>query len=148
MKKSVLAVWGAFVILAICALPVRAALPPSAYPNPESAAEDIDIKVISASKRVMEDDANLTRYDVEIRAEVQEVRKTGTALRKGVRIVIRYSAHNDKPDLRGLRRTGPQSQPILTKDSIYSAVLKVAGKGKDRYYYPGGGPDSTFGRPH
>lgn len=119
----------------------QAALPPWAYPNPKMASEDIDIQVRSSTKRVTEDSEILTRWDVEVVADVRTVRKSGTSLREGSRITIRYSAHHyKKPDW-----LGPGSQPILAEGDCWSAALNAVGEQKDRYYVPGGAPDSTFG---
>ena len=143
MKPRFIAAWGSSVLVAYCLQFARAELPPSAYPNPDNASEDVDIKVLNVSKRVTEENDILIRWDVEMKAEVREVRKTGSELQPGSHILIRYSAHSyKKPGW-----TGPGSQPILPKGGIWSAFLNAAGDKDDRYYVPGGAPYSTFGAP-
>ena len=141
MKCTVFLVGGALAVLAVLAPGIHAELPPSAYPDPKLASEDLDISVLSSSKTVTDNNDILTRWDVEVIAVVRAVRKSGTGLREESRIVIRYSAHRYK------KRDwcGPGSQPILSKGESWSAVLNAMGEQKERYYVPGGAPYSTFG---
>jgi hypothetical protein len=142
VKRTIFTVFGTWCLLAVC-FQIRAELPPTAYPDPRDAPEDLDIKVLAVSKRVTEDNKTLTRWDIEVKAEVRQVRKTGSGLQRGSRILIRYHAHRYKK--RGWM--GPGSQPILVRGEVCSAALIVVGENKDRYYIPGGAPYSTFGAP-
>jgi hypothetical protein len=103
----------------------------------------VDIKVLDVSKKKTEDNDILTRWDIEVKAEVRKVRRTRTELKPGSRILIRYSAHRYKQQ----GWTGPGSQPVLAKGELRSAVLNVMDEKTDRYYIPGGARYSTFGDP-
>jgi len=128
------------VLMVSCSQATHAALPPSAYPDPRNASEDLDVKVLRVSRRMTEINTILIRWDVKVHVEVREVRRTSTDLQWGSRIVICYSA------FRYIRpgRTGPSSQPILSRGEVWSAALNVVGDNKDRCYIPGGAPYSTF----
>lgn len=139
VKKSASGFWVA--IVAACWIQhLRAELPPSAYPDPAFASEQIDIRVLSVSKRKTEDSTILTRWDVEIRAEVRAVRKTATGLKEGARVVLRYSAHNYKQP----GWTGPGSPPILQAGVTYSAALNAVGEDNPRGYSPFGAAYNSF----
>jgi hypothetical protein len=140
MRCLVFAVWVALASLAICVQEVRAELPPWAYNDPKNAPEDLDIKVLSVSKRVTEDNDTRTCWDLEVNAEIREVRKTGSGLKVGSRIIIRYGACRHKEP----GWTGPGSLPVLEKGEVCSAALLAWGEEKDRYYVPGGAPYNTF----
>jgi hypothetical protein len=113
-----------------------AELPPSAYPDPNLATEQIDFKVLTVSKRKSEENDILVRWDVKVIAEVTGVRKTSSQLKTGSRIEIRYSAHRYKDPL----RVGPGSHEVLEQGRAYSASLN----GGNQVYAPGGAPYSTF----
>jgi hypothetical protein len=134
---------GTLVLLTSCSQPTYAALPPSAYPNPKDASEDLVIKVVRVSRQITELNTIRISWDVEVIAVVRDVRRTRTGLQQGSRIVIRYGAHHYMRPMWG----GPASLPILARGEIVSAALDVVGDNKDRYYFPGGSPDSTFGPP-
>ena len=64
----------------VCAQP-----PIPGYPDPKLATEDLDIKVVSLSKRITEDNDTLTRWDVEVVADVRaRFARPGPACVKGL----------------------------------------------------------------
>ena len=63
----------------VCAQP-----PIPGYPDPKLATEDLDIKVVSLSKRITEDNDTLTRWDVEVVADVARFARPGPACVKGL----------------------------------------------------------------
>src|SRR5262249_44498439 len=103
----------------------------------------LDIKVLAVSRRVTEENSILIRWDIEVKALVWEVRRTGSRLRPGSCIVIRYSAHRYKK--RG--ETGPGSFPVLVKGEGWSAALNLVSASNHRYSIPGGAPYNPFTPP-
>lgn len=111
---------------------VRAELPPTAYKDMQKKApESLVIKVLSVKteeKRGLKSD----KISVVARARVERVNRTGSGLRKGAVIEIRYEHLRHKTLV-----TGPSQIRILKKDETVPAFLKKAGTGEA--YVPAAG---------
>ncbi len=140
MKRICIAGWMTLVLLATCAALVQAELPPGAYPDPSKAAEDLDIEILAVARMQTYDSQVLTRWNIELIAEVRAVRRTKAGLRAGSKIVIRYSAHRNKE----FGVPGPGSHLVPAKGEVWSVVLNDSGNTTASHFIPGGAPYSTF----
>jgi hypothetical protein len=133
--------WGLVAALVVSCSPTFAALPPSAYPDPEGASEILDIEVLLVHKnfRPLASRLSVLRYRVEVKAKVLKVIRSHQGLKAGTTITIRYEAFRYTcPDT-----CGPSSFPLLTRGEVCRAHL-VPTDGQSAAYELWGAPYSAF----